>query len=148
MASHDPAGESRRLSDLLRIIPGSAVDLSSYDTKGAPGFPADGKKDAERLRLAMGDELSDLQERLFDDGRSFPETAKSVLVVLQGMDTSGKGGTISHVFGLMDPAGLEPRAFKAPTPEGASTTSSGASPTRFRARARSASSTAASTRTC
>jgi PPK2 family polyphosphate:nucleotide phosphotransferase len=118
MASHDmSAGESRRLSDLLRIMPGSSVDLSSYDTKGAPGFPADGKKDAERLRLGMADELSDLQERLFAEGRSFPENAKSVLVVLQGMDTSGKGGTISHVFGLMAPAGLELTAFKAPTPE-------------------------------
>ncbi|MBI4900311.1 MAG: polyphosphate kinase 2 family protein, partial [Actinobacteria bacterium] len=118
MASHDIfAGESRRLSDLLRVLPGSTVDLASYDTKATAGFPGDGKKDAERLRQQMSVEMADLQERLFADGRSFPEHATSVLVVLQGMDTSGKGGTVSHVFSLMNPAGIEHTAFKAPTPE-------------------------------
>ncbi len=118
MASHDIfAGESRRLSDLLRVLPGSTVDLKSWDPRSTAGFPGDGKKDAERLRQAMLVELADLQERLFADGRSFPERATSVLVVLQGMDTSGKGGTVSHVFSLMNPAGIEHTAFKAPTPE-------------------------------
>jgi PPK2 family polyphosphate:nucleotide phosphotransferase len=118
MASHDIfAGESRRLTDLLRVLPGSTVDLSSYDTRATSGYAGRGKKDAEALRLAMGVELADLQERLFADGRSFPERATSVLVVLQGMDTSGKGGTVSHVFSLMNPAGIEHTAFKVPTPE-------------------------------
>ncbi len=118
MASHDiSAGESRRLSDLLRVLPGSTVDLSSYDTRSTVGYEGSGKKEAKRLRRAMGEELSDLQERLFADGRSFPERATSVLVVLQGMDTSGKGGTVSHVFSLMNPAGIEHTAFKVPTPE-------------------------------
>jgi len=118
MASHDIfAGESRRLTDLLRVLPGSTVDLSSYDTRATCGYAGHGKKDAEALRLAMGVELADLQERLFADGRSFPERATSVLVVLQGMDTSGKGGTVSHVFSLMNPAGIEHTAFKVPTPE-------------------------------
>ncbi|HEY8663589.1 MAG TPA: polyphosphate kinase 2 family protein [Propionibacteriaceae bacterium] len=118
MASHDIfAGESRRLTDLLRVLPGSTVDLSSYDTRATSGYAGHGKKDAEALRLAMGVELADLQERLFADGRSFPERATSVLVVLQGMDTSGKGGTVSHVFSLMNPAGIEHTAFKVPTPE-------------------------------
>ncbi len=73
MASHDIfAGESRRLTDLLRVLPGSTVDLSSYDTRATSGYAGRGKKDAEALRLAMGVELADLQERLFADGRSFP----------------------------------------------------------------------------
>lgn len=118
MASHDIfPGESRRLSDLLRVLPGSTVDLASYDTRATAGFPGDGKKDSERLRQQMSLEIADLQERLFADGRSFPERATSILVVLQGMDTSGKGGTVSHVFSLMNPAGIDHTAFKAPTPE-------------------------------
>ena len=50
MASHDIfAGESQRLSDLLRVLPGSSVDLTSYDTRATSGFPGDGKKDAEKV---------------------------------------------------------------------------------------------------
>jgi PPK2 family polyphosphate:nucleotide phosphotransferase len=55
--------------------------------------------------------LASLQERLW------AEHTRSVLVVLQGMDTSGKGGTVSHVFRGMDPAGIDVAAFKQPTNE-------------------------------
>jgi PPK2 family polyphosphate:nucleotide phosphotransferase len=105
------------LSDLLRVAPGSTVDLASYDTAGTPGYPGKGKADAPALTEALGPEISELQERLYADGKGAPETAKSVLVVLQGMDTSGKGGTIRHVFGMVDPQGIALRAFKAPTEE-------------------------------
>ena len=43
--------------------------------------------------------------------------SRSLLVVLQGMDTSGKGGTIRHVFSAMNPAGVEVASFKKPTEE-------------------------------
>ncbi len=105
------------LSDLLRVAPGSTVDLASYDTAATPGYPGKGKADAPALTEALGPEISELQERLYADGKGAPETAKSVLVVLQGMDTSGKGGTIRHVFGMVDPQGIALRAFKAPTEE-------------------------------
>ncbi|MEV7396626.1 PPK2 family polyphosphate kinase [Aeromicrobium sp. NPDC092404] len=93
----------------------SPVDLSAYDSRATTGF--DGKKaDAKAQLFAMGEELSTLQEMLFAGGRS-ETTATRVLVVLQGMDTSGKGGIIRHVAGLVDPQGLSITSFKKPTPE-------------------------------
>ena len=91
------------------------VDLSTYDSRATTGF--DGKKaDAAKQLAAMGEELSDLQEKLFAAGRAGVSPTR-VLVVLQGMDTSGKGGIIRHVAGLVDPQGLSITSFKKPTPE-------------------------------
>jgi PPK2 family polyphosphate:nucleotide phosphotransferase len=64
----------------------------------------------------MGDELADLQERLFAEGRT-TGSRRRVLLVLQGMDTSGKGGTLKHTVGLVDPQGVRITSFKAPTDE-------------------------------
>jgi PPK2 family polyphosphate:nucleotide phosphotransferase len=102
------------LRELLRVPGGGAVDLSSYDTGSAPVGPADkgaGLAATER----MGDHLADLQERLF--AASTAGDRRRVLLVLQGMDTSGKGGTIKHVIGFCNPSGCRVRAFKAPTAE-------------------------------
>jgi PPK2 family polyphosphate:nucleotide phosphotransferase len=63
----------------------------------------------------MAAPLSDLQERLFANGRAGAK--RHLLLVVQGMDTSGKGGVMRHAVGLMDPQGLRVKAFKAPTPE-------------------------------
>jgi PPK2 family polyphosphate:nucleotide phosphotransferase len=104
------------LSALLRA-PQGAVDVAQIPTDAAPGYPGKGKADADALREGMASELGDLQERMFADGRAKPETARSVLVILQGMDCSGKGGVIRHAVGLVDPQGLHIHAFKAPTPE-------------------------------
>jgi PPK2 family polyphosphate:nucleotide phosphotransferase len=90
------------------------VDLASYDTRATPGFDGD-KSDGKKALAALGKELSDLQERLFAQGRS--GGSRSVLLVLQGMDTSGKGGTLRHAVGLFDPQGLRIKSFKAPTEE-------------------------------
>ncbi|MDX6301048.1 MAG: hypothetical protein QOF53_2262 [Nocardioidaceae bacterium] len=98
-------------TQLLAVPPGP-VDLTSYDTRAKPGFPANKKKGAAAL-YAMGNELSDLQERLFAEGISGGR--RRVLLVLQGMDTSGKGGIIRHSLGLVDPQGLHIKSFKAPT---------------------------------
>ena len=98
-------------TQLLTVPPGP-VDLSSYDTRATPGFSGNKKKGAAAL-AAMGAELSDLQERLFAEGIS--GGTRRVLLVMQGMDTSGKGGTIRHSLGLVDPQGLHIKSFKAPT---------------------------------
>lgn len=101
------------MTGLLRVAPGP-VDLSAIDTNGAPGF--DGKKeDGEAALAAMAPDLADLQERLFAEGRS--DGRRSILLVLQGMDTSGKGGTLRSTVGLVDPQGVRIHSFKAPTPE-------------------------------
>lgn len=102
------------LCEQLRL-PSGPVDLNSFDPRASTGFPGK-KKDAAGFMSALTPELSDLQERLFAAGRADPVGAPKVLVVLQGMDTSGKGGVVRHTFGLVDPQGLQLRAFKAPTP--------------------------------
>ena len=104
------------LSELLRV-PTGPVSLKSYDPSATPGYPGKGKRDAEARTEEMGAELSDLQERLFANGRSTPETAPRVLVVLQGMDTAGKGGIVRNAMGLVDPQGVALTSFKVPTPE-------------------------------
>jgi PPK2 family polyphosphate:nucleotide phosphotransferase len=102
-----------RVSDLLRV-PSGPVDLSSLDTRATPGF--DGGKAAGKAALAdLGARLSDLQERLHANG--VRGGTQRVLLVLQGMDTSGKGGVLRHVVGQVDPQGCEITSFRAPTRE-------------------------------
>lgn len=104
-----------RLSDLLRVH--GEVDAATLETDAAPGYPGEGKEDALEHRLALEPILSDLQERLYAQGRSNPESAPRILVVIQGLDTSGKGGVMRHAIGLVDPQGVQLKAFKAPTAE-------------------------------
>ena len=102
-----------RVSDLLRV-PSGPVDLSALDTRATPGF--DGDKAAGRASLAaLSPRLSDLQERLHAEGVS--SGSRRLLLILQGMDTSGKGGVIRHVVGQVDPQGCAITSFKAPTKE-------------------------------
>ncbi|WP_223162777.1 polyphosphate kinase 2 family protein [Nocardioides antri] len=95
-------------------VPAGPVDLASITTDATPGFTG-AKKDGEVVLLGMGDPLADLQERLFAEGRS--GGSRNLLLVLQGMDTSGKGGTLRSTVGLMDPQGVRITSFKAPTEE-------------------------------
>ncbi|MFM9876477.1 MAG: PPK2 family polyphosphate kinase [Rhodoglobus sp.] len=88
-------------------------DLASVDTSSHPGI--DDKKSAEKQLLATHNTLADLQERLFAESK-FGGTRR-VLLVLQAMDTAGKGGIIRHVVGGIDPQGVHIHAFKAPTEE-------------------------------
>ncbi|GAA4699063.1 PPK2 family polyphosphate kinase [Nocardioides nanhaiensis] len=94
------------------------VDLARLPTDATPGFAGD-KAAGQQALAAIGTELADLQERLFAEGRSGTESApgRSVLLVLQGMDTSGKGGTLRGAVGLIDPQGVRITSFKAPTEE-------------------------------
>jgi PPK2 family polyphosphate:nucleotide phosphotransferase len=101
------------IADLLRASPG-AVDLSAIDTRGTPGLKG-GRAHAEKQQPALADRIATLQEQLYAEGRTGGN--RSVLIVLQGMDTSGKGGTVKHVVGQVDPAGVHVTAFRAPTAE-------------------------------
>ncbi len=107
------ASTEKTLSEALRLAPGK-VDLSDHDARATPLFDG-GKKDGKKALAKLGDPLADLQERLFAEGISGGR--RSVLLVLQGMDTSGKGGIVRHAAGLVDPQGLSIKSFKAPTSE-------------------------------
>lgn len=109
--------EKALVSDLLRLPVGEPVDWDALDPHATPGYPGKGKKDADDRIADLAPELGDLQERLFAAGRSDPETAPKVLLILQGMDTAGKGGVIRHSVGLVDPQGVKLRAFGVPTEE-------------------------------
>ncbi len=113
--SKDPVvGKDATLRDLLRV-PQGTVNVADLDPRAMPGFPGQGKADAQAQADLISPRLSDLQERLYANGRENPK-AERVLVVLQGMDTSGKGGVIRHAIGMIDPQGVQLHAFKAPTP--------------------------------
>jgi polyphosphate:nucleotide phosphotransferase, PPK2 family len=101
------------IPNLLRA--GADVDLGAIDTSGTPGF--DGDKEAGQVALAEGvDELAALQEQLYAGSRG-GDDPRRVLLVLQAMDTAGKGGIVKHVVGSVDPQGVAIAAFKRPTPE-------------------------------
>ena len=102
------------MSDHSLRLPAGPVDLTAIDTDATPGFKGT-KADGERTLLGLGPELADLQERLFAERTTGSE--RSVLLVLQGMDTSGKGGVLRHTVGLVDPQGVRITSFKAPTEE-------------------------------
>ncbi len=87
--------------------------LADIDPQSHPGV-AD-RATAEREVLETQDELANLQERLYAESRG--AGTRSVLLVVQGMDTSGKGGILRHVVGAVDPQGVRIRAFKKPTDE-------------------------------
>lgn len=88
--------------------------LADVDTSSTPGFTGS-KKDSEKLLAKTADQLALLQEQLFAESK-FGGT-RSVLLVLQAMDTAGKGGIIRHVVGGVDPQGVHIHAFKVPTDE-------------------------------
>ncbi|GAA1808831.1 polyphosphate kinase 2 family protein [Nocardioides hankookensis] len=96
-------------------LPSGTVDLDAIPTDATPGFSGK-KSDGKAQLFALGPELADLQERLFAEGRA-TGSHRRVLLVLQGMDTSGKGGTLKHTVGLVDPQGVRISSFKAPTKE-------------------------------
>lgn len=86
------------------------VDLSRFDPRDTSETDG-GKSDAEKTLLDLNKRLETLQEALWAEHRH------KVLVVLQGMDTSGKDGTIRKVFEGVNPLGVRVAAFKAPTEE-------------------------------
>lgn len=99
---------------LLRV--GEGFVLADVDPDAAPGYNG-GKTEAAEDLAAGALQLDEYQERLFAQSRVAPLGAASVLLVLQAMDSAGKGGILRHVVGSVDPQGVSITAFKKPTPE-------------------------------
>ena len=108
-----PTPTPTRMSDALRA-PAGAVDLHAVDPRATPGFDG-GKAEARAQQPELAARLAALQEQLYAEARH--GGTRSVLLVLQGMDTSGKGGTVAHVVGQVDPSGVQVASFGRPTPE-------------------------------
>ena len=91
-----------------RIDEGTVINLRDYDTEAKDKSIE--RDDAKQKFDALTNELSEMQELLAASQQ------KSMLIVLQGMDTSGKDGTIRHVFSSVNPQGCQVHSFKEPTP--------------------------------
>jgi PPK2 family polyphosphate:nucleotide phosphotransferase len=100
------------MDDMHRV--GATLDLAAIDPSATPGFSGS-KKDGHAALRDGAPELENLQERLFAESRLGSE--QRVLLVIQAMDTAGKGGILDHVIGLMSPQGVRIHSFKAPTEE-------------------------------
>jgi len=99
------ASDRRSLAELLRVKPGSRVDLSKWDPQETFGHDKDRAlpiiaKDLERLAA--------VQDRLY------AESKHPVLIVIQGIDASGKDGTVKHVMSGFNPAGVLVTSWKVP----------------------------------
>ena len=101
------------ISELLRL-PAGPVDLTTIDSHGKPGFEG-GKAEGKKALTQLGAELGELQEKLFAQG--YTGSRQRVLLALQGMDTSGKGGVLSHTVGMLEVSGVALKSFKKPTDE-------------------------------
>ncbi|HEY4039327.1 MAG TPA: PPK2 family polyphosphate kinase [Burkholderiaceae bacterium] len=101
--------DSFKHSHLRRQAPGP-ISLSSIDPAQRPFSVGD--KEADKARLAeLSGKLAELQDRLYAARRH------KVLLVLQGMDTSGKDGTIHSVLREVNPLGVRAVSYKVPTAE-------------------------------
>src|SRR5262249_53638599 len=93
----------------MLVKPGTKVALKDYDPDDTGPFPS-----AEQAQEPLRDpvkELTRLQTLLY------AENKRALLVILQGMDTSGKDGTIRHVMSGLSPLGVRVKPFKAPSHE-------------------------------
>jgi PPK2 family polyphosphate:nucleotide phosphotransferase len=93
---------------LHRVEPGGGFDLGAIDPSDVSAAPGD-KQATVAASEELAVRLAGLQDILWARQR------ERLLVVLQGIDTSGKGGTVGHVFGGVNPAGLRVTSFKAPS---------------------------------
>lgn len=107
-----PALWSHEPRDELMFSRGDLV--SDIDANTTPGFRG-GKVDAPTLQAERNIRFAELQEMLYANSRS--GDTRSVLLVLQGMDTAGKGGIVKHVVGGCNPQGVQYRSFGKPTEE-------------------------------
>lgn len=97
-----------RMGYALRCDGSQTVDLAAVDTRGAGEIT----KEAGKVEFeALAQELGELQELLYAAGTD------ALLIILQGMDTSGKDGTIRAVLKDMNPSGVHVWSFKVPTAE-------------------------------
>jgi PPK2 family polyphosphate:nucleotide phosphotransferase len=94
------------------LMAGADFDLDQMNRGGTPGWDDD-KRAAKKFGDQRGGLLSELQERLFAEGRAGGDRA--LLVIVQGLDTAGKGGVARHVMSKVDPQGVALRSFGPPT---------------------------------
>ena len=92
-------------------VPPGPVSLAGYDPTARPNAPTRRNRDLRNDTATM----RSLQQRLWAEGTA--GGTRSVLLVLQGIDTAGKGGVTEHVFGTFGPIGVQYTGFKAPTKE-------------------------------
>ena len=97
---------------ILRFRSGDTV--AAIDADSSPGFTGD-KSDAAKILAERSGRFAELQEMLYANGREGDH--RSVLLVLQGMDTAGKGGIVTHVVGAGNPMGIRYTSFGKPTAE-------------------------------
>ena len=100
------ASRAGELASRFRVSPGSRVDLRRVDPDGSPGFSRESAGLKMTTDLAR---LASLQERIW------AERKHRVLIVLQGIDASGKDGTISHVMSAFNPQGCRVVGFGVPS---------------------------------
>lgn len=93
----------------LRVVGNQKWSWSQYPTQANVNDLPPSKKERLALVQTLSSQLGDWQENLYAEGQ------RKVLVILQGMDTSGKDGTIRSVFQNVDPLGVRVEAFKAPS---------------------------------
>jgi len=96
--------------DKYRVRPDETVDLGDYDPDDTRLLPG-GKDEARKKNLELQSQLGKLQELLYAGHEH------KLLIVLQGMDTSGKDGTIRHVMGGFNAAGTRVASFRKPSEE-------------------------------
>jgi PPK2 family polyphosphate:nucleotide phosphotransferase len=96
---------------ILRFTPGSKI--ADLDTDSSPGFS--GSKEDAGILAERSERFAGLQEMLYANGKLGDH--RSVLLVLQGMDTAGKGGLVEHVVGAGSPMGIRYTGFGKPTEE-------------------------------
>ena len=101
------------VAELLHV--GEGFVLADIDPEDTPGYKKSKKNAAEDLASGV-EQLDEYQERLYAQSR-VDATNASVLLVLQAMDSAGKGGIVRHVVGSVDPQGVSITAFKKPTTE-------------------------------
>ncbi len=109
MASEDGVERMTIDETRFRIKPGTRVRLSDYDPADTRLMPD--KTIAEAASAKEAERMEELQERLY------AEHLRSLLVVLQGMDASGKDGTIKHVMRGLNPLACAVVSFKIPAGE-------------------------------
>ncbi len=96
------------LAGALRLTPGTPVRLAELDPAGTHGWS---KPAGERATEVLLEKLADLQDRLWAEER------QALLIVLQGIDASGKDGTIKKVATAFNPQGCSVTSFKVPSVE-------------------------------
>jgi len=101
------AGKNQSFTEIFRVAPGKPFSLAARDPRDQGPFP--GKEETKAQTAKDAEAIDQLQDRLFAEGR------RALLVVLQGIDCSGKDGTVRAVFNHCGPIGVRVSPFKAPT---------------------------------